>query len=226
MSSIDHITPRSALRHRPIGSEVPASAPRIKRASRTLARPEKLQMSNQTRQQHRWIQKLWELALSFCIGLAWIFVLCGRSVIDWFITLCNNCIYGTPRTFQTDTYVGHEGINGMKSHFIALNNQGRVEIIEFPGNDATRAQIYLGPVLRGPNADLVPVTLKFVPDPAGNMNMLVQVQGTSMLFINRNGTFQSAIGENNNASSENVVGINRNGTLQSAIGQNIVAIQR
>lgn len=64
--------------------------------------------------------------------------------------------------------------------------------IGFPGNDAAHARIYFEPLFSDPNADQVPVTLSFVPDRAGDgqMNMVVQVQGISMLFLNRTGTFQ------------------------------------
>ena len=192
MSSTGQITPRSALRHRPIGSSTPDVSPWIKRASRTLTRPLKPQKRIVTRQQHRWIQEPWGSVLSMSMGLTLIFILFSQSVLTWSTTLYDNWVYGTPRTFQIDAAVGHEGNSGSKSHFIAINNQGRVEVIEFPGNDAKHTQIYLGPLLSGPNADLVPVTLRFVPDPSGRINMVVQVQGTSMLFINRNGSFQPA----------------------------------
>jgi hypothetical protein len=59
-----------------------------------------------------------------------------------------------------DAFVGHEQ-GRTPSHFIALNVQGQMEIIELPGGDATHAKIYLGPRIYGPGADLVPVTLRF-----------------------------------------------------------------
>jgi hypothetical protein len=126
--------------------------------------------------------------------LTLLLILLSQSVLNWSTTLYDNWAYGMPRTFQTDAIVGHEGLSGQKSHFIALNNQGRVEVIEFPGNDAARARMYFGPLLSGPGADLVPVTLKFVPDRTsyGQIDMVVQVQGTSMLFVNHHGSFQPA----------------------------------
>jgi hypothetical protein len=51
---------------------------------------------------------------------------------------------------------------GVPSHFLALNLHGRIEIIEFPGGDATHARVSLGPQLDGDNADLVLVMLHFV----------------------------------------------------------------
>jgi hypothetical protein len=130
--------------------------------------------------------------LGFGMGLTLLLILLSQSVVSWSTMCYDNWVYGTPRTYQTDAVVGHEGSSGTKSHFIALNNQGRVEVIEFPGNDAARARMYFGPLLSGPGADLVPVTLRFVPDSAGQVDMLVQVQGTSMLFVNHNGSFQPA----------------------------------
>jgi len=81
--------------------------------------------------------------------------------VSWWNTTIDDLYYGRPRTFQIDAYVGHDEV-GAPSHFIALNYNGRVEVIEFPGGDASHARIYLGPQLYGARADLVPVTLSFV----------------------------------------------------------------
>jgi hypothetical protein len=130
------------------------------------------------------------------LGVTLLLILLSQSVLNWNTTLYNNWVYGTPHTYQTDAFVGYEGSISKKSHFIALNNQGRVEVIEFPGNDAIHARIYFGPLLSGPNADLMFVTLKFVLYHAGQREMLVQVQGTSMLFMSHYGTFQPVSTDN------------------------------
>ena len=58
--------------------------------------------------------------------------------------------YGvSPRTFQTDANVGHGTAQIPMSHFIALNLQGRVQVIEEPGDDASKARSYEITVIPG-----------------------------------------------------------------------------
>ncbi len=114
-------------------------------------------------------------------------------VVSWGSTTWNDLQYGRPRTFQVDAFVGHNEAGGTPSHFIALNLQGRIEVIEFPGGDGTKARIYLGPQLYGTDANLVPVTLSFV-DVNGNHrpDMLLHFQNTQIVFINDQGGFRPA----------------------------------
>jgi hypothetical protein len=111
--------------------------------------------------------------------------------ITWFHTTMDDIHYGRPRTFQTDQFVGHGETNGVPSHFIAINFHGRIEVIEMPGGDATHARIYMGPQLYVDNSDLVPVTLAF-RDVNGDHkpDMIVQFQGSQVIFINDAGSFR------------------------------------
>jgi hypothetical protein len=123
--------------------------------------------------------------------------------ISWWNTTWDDLHYGRPRTFQTDAVVGHNDSSSNPSHFIALNLNGRIEIIEFPGGDASVARIYIGPQLYGAGSDLVPVTLTFV-DVNGNHlpDMVVHFHykgwlGFSdseqeLVYINENGGFRPA----------------------------------
>ena len=114
------------------------------------------------------------------------------AALGWFNTTLDDFRYGRPRTLQTDVFVGHNEQNGVKSHFIALNLSGHIEIIEFPGGDATHAHVYLGPQLYGSNNDLVPVTLSFA-DLNGDQkpDMIVTFQGSRTVFINDQGMFRA-----------------------------------
>jgi hypothetical protein len=91
-----------------------------------------------------------------------------------------------------DAFVGHE-IGNTPSHFVALNLQGQIDIIELPGGDATRARMYVGPRMYGPGTDLVPVTLRFV-DPARthHPDMLILFQNTQVVYHNAEGVFRPA----------------------------------
>ncbi|GAC1393228.1 MAG: hypothetical protein NVS4B11_11690 [Ktedonobacteraceae bacterium] len=113
------------------------------------------------------------------------------GVFGWFATTIDDVRYGRPRTFQTDQLVGHNEQGGTPSHFIAINLNQRIEIIELPGGDAAHAKIYLGPQLYSANDDLSPVTLTFA-DVNGDHkpDMIVNFQGSRIVFINDQGGFR------------------------------------
>src|SRR5579863_666591 len=100
----------------------------------------------------------------FYVGLAMIvtvvlwFLL--SSFLSWWQVTQDDWHYGRPRTFQTDAVVGHND-SATPSHFVAMNFNRHIEIIEFPGGDASKAKIYIGPVLIGQGQDLAVVTLTF-----------------------------------------------------------------
>jgi hypothetical protein len=123
-----------------------------------------------------------------CMLALWCLLL---PAISWVHTTLDDLRYGRPRTFQIDAFVGHDETAGLPSHFIALNLNGRIEIIELPGGDGSHARIYSGPQLYGPEADLVPVTLSFA-DVNGDHkpDMIVHFQETRIVFLNDGQAFR------------------------------------
>jgi hypothetical protein len=114
-------------------------------------------------------------------------------VIGWWNTTWDDLRYGRPRTFQIDAVVGQNDSPGNPSHFIALNLNGRIEVIEFPGGDASKARIYIGPQLYDPGANLIPVTLSFVDvDGTHHPDMILHLQVTLLIYVNENGGFRPA----------------------------------
>ena len=119
--------------------------------------------------------------------LLWIGI---TQLLAWGTNEYNTIVYGYPRTFQTNAVVGQQDAVSSPSHFLALNFHGQIEVIEFPGGDSTHACIFLGPQLLGPNSDLEPVTLRFVDlNGDGKLDMVIEVQGSQFVFLNKNGTF-------------------------------------
>ncbi len=114
-------------------------------------------------------------------------------VVSWWNTTWDDIHYGRPRTFQTDAVVGHNDSAANPSHFIAMNLKGRIEVIEFPGGDASKARIYIGPQLYDTGSNLIPVTLSFV-DVHGNHHpdMILRFQDTRLVYSNENGGFRPA----------------------------------
>ena len=190
-SSSSEICPRSILRYRPIDIEaVPTIQPWV-RASRYLKKttPTASSLSVSTGLLTHTPSGLASL-VTLGMLLTLLLILIGQQVVGWTTNTLTAWQYGTPRTFQTNARVGH-GDTLQLSHFIALNNQGQIEVIEFPGNNAAHARIFFGPRLSGPQTDQLPVTLHFVNSgQTGYPNMVVQVQGIEEVFLNHNGTFQ------------------------------------
>jgi hypothetical protein len=128
-------------------------------------------------------------------GLLLIVMLLGWVVLSfvtgWWQTWQDDLHFGRPRTYQTDAVVGHNDSPTTPSHFLAINLNRHVEIIECPGGDCTRAKIYVGPVLIGQGQDLAPVTLTFKDvNGDGNVDMIVQVADGRVVFINEHGQFR------------------------------------
>jgi hypothetical protein len=122
--------------------------------------------------------------------LALTLVVLGHIVLSWASLTWDDLHYGRPRTYQVDAFVGHEAAR-VPSHFIALNLHGRIEILEFPGGDATHARIFLGPQLYGTDADLVPVRLEFIDVRHDHHPDMIVVFGENhLVFRNEQGTFQ------------------------------------
>ncbi len=182
------LAPKSAVRSRPVAPDVATKVPPwIARASRTTATrsspvPRRLLPGS----------RLGLVPMSLGMLLMLLVVVLGQWVLGWVQTASDDLHYGRPRTFQMDAFVGHE-TGSTPSHFIALNLQGQIEIIELPGGDATHARMYVGPHIYGPGADLVPVTLRFVASAQPHHpDMIILFQNTQVIFHNVNGTFEPA----------------------------------
>jgi hypothetical protein len=134
---------------------------------------------------------------SIYVGLAMLVMLIGwialSSFASWWQVTQDDWHYGRPRTFQINYVVGHNDSVADPSHFIALNLNRHVDIIEMPGGDAAKAKIYVGPVLIGLGQDLAVVKLSFKDvNGDGRPDMIVSIQDSRFVFINDNGSFRPA----------------------------------
>jgi hypothetical protein len=128
------------------------------------------------------------------VGIAMLLVLTGYTLLTavgtWWQNQQTQWQYGMPRTFQTDAVVGH---GSGSSHFLALNLNGHIDLIECPAQDCTKAVIYSGPTLLGSHAALVPVTLSFADvNGDGKPDMLVHLGGQTLLWLNTGKQFRQA----------------------------------
>ena len=129
------------------------------------------------------------------VGLSLLIMLLGwvslSFLSQWWQVSQDDWHYGRPRTFQVDAVVGHADSPAHPSHFLALNLSRHIEIIEFPGGDATHARVYLGPTLIGEGEDLAVVTLRFKDvNGDGKPDMIVSVQDSTIIYLNENGQFR------------------------------------
>ncbi len=130
----------------------------------------------------------------FFVGIAMLIMLLGwislSALGSWWQTTQDDWHYGRPRTFQIDQVVGHHDSPQNPSHFIAMNLNRHIIVIEIPGGDVSKSVVFSGPTLLGPGQDLTPVTLTFQDvNHDGKPDMILNVQGSQFIFLNQNGTF-------------------------------------
>jgi hypothetical protein len=113
------------------------------------------------------------------------------AFIEWTQVKLDDFQYGRPRTFQTDAYVGHSESEGVPSHFIAMNLNRRVTILELPGSDSTKATTIVGPYLFGQGEDLTPVQVS-AQDVNGDSkpDLVVSVKNEQLIYLNDGSAFK------------------------------------
>jgi hypothetical protein len=95
-----------------------------------------------------------------------------------------------------DAYVGQNEAEGVPSHFIAMNLNRRVTIVEFQGGDPSKVNTIIGPYLFGQGEDLTPVQLSS-RDLNGDekADLIVSVKSEQLLYLNDGNAFRLATPE-------------------------------
>jgi hypothetical protein len=145
------------------------------------------------RQKITW-HPLWWLGLGgIAMLLLWALF---TSLGTWWQVQRDDWAYQRPRTFQIDAVVGHNDSQQNPSHFIAINLNRHVIVIEIPGGDTSKMRVYNGPTLFGDGEDLAPITLTFKDvNGDGKPDMLIHIRngdGTEQILVmmNDNGGFR------------------------------------
>jgi hypothetical protein len=130
-----------------------------------------------------------KLHWSFILGTGMLFMLAlwvlGSYALSWWQNHQLDSTYGMPRTYQTDQVVGHADSTGHPTHFIAINLNSHITIIEIPGGNSQHARIYSGPTLYSDNGDQTPVTLEFYDvNGDGKVDMVVHVGDQKIVYLN------------------------------------------
>ncbi len=113
------------------------------------------------------------------------------SAVEWTQVKLDDLQYGRPRTMQVDAYVGHSEAEGVPSHFIAMNLNRRVTILEMPGSDPSRVNTIVGPYLFGQGEDLTPVQLNVHDVNAdAKPDLIVSVKSEQLIYLNDGASFK------------------------------------
>ena len=126
---------------------------------------------------------------SFILGVGMILMLAlwvaGSYALSWWNNHQLDSTYGMPRTYQTDQVDGHADSGQHPTHFIAVNLDSKVTIIEIPGGNSQHARIYSGPTLYSDNGDQTPVTLEFYDvNGDGKVDMIVHIGDQKIVYLN------------------------------------------
>jgi len=114
------------------------------------------------------------------LGIAIFVMIAGwvafTALSTWIQQKQDDWTYGQfPRTYQTDAVVGHSDSSTTPSHFIALNLNGQIIIIELPGGNAAKARSYTITTVQG-NEGNPPVKVSFQDLNAdGKLDMIVTI---------------------------------------------------
>ena len=113
------------------------------------------------------------------------------NLVQWWQTWQDDLAYGRPRTFQLDAWVGHNEQSGHPTHLIAQNIDRQISVIEYPGGDPSKTRVLVGPRLFGAHDDLTPVKLRLADvNGDGHVDLIVNVAGQHIIYINDNGQFR------------------------------------
>ena len=107
----------------------------------------------------------------------------------WWIQHQLDTTYEFPRISQADAVVYPGDTAAHPSHYLFLNLNGTVQIIEFPHGDSAHARVYKGPTLFSNDAQLIPVTGEFKVVNS-KVEMIVHIQDKSIVYINDGAQFK------------------------------------
>ena len=133
-------------------------------------------------------RKHWLFSVGLVISIMLVGWLLFSMLGSWIQSKIDDFTYGYPRTSQVDQDVGHYG---RVSHFLCVNLNGEVELIETQKSHPEVAKIYVVVVLPQDQAR-TPVTLTFQDINAdGKLDALVHFGSTEIPLYNNGTTFQS-----------------------------------
>ncbi len=116
----------------------------------------------------------------------------GTMLVTFIGHKIDDMTYGYPRTYQVDAVVDHNNDSSANpSHFIFINLNRRVEVIETPAGDPTKMKVYIVATLFNDGDEYTPVTGYFKDvNGDGKPDMIIKIQDSRIVFINTGDGFR------------------------------------
>lgn len=129
-------------------------------------------------------------AVTFVLAALALYVIIS-TMVAWGQERLDDIRYGRPRTTHLVGLVGHEGKQGQPTHFIAMNLDRQVVVLELPGGDASKVRSLPGPYLFGAGEDLTPVMLELQDvDKDGYNDLVMIIRNEQVVYLNRDASFR------------------------------------
>src|SRR5215471_12695957 len=94
----------------------------------------------------------WSVILGLGMILALLLWMAASEALAWWSNHQLDTQFGMPRTYQTDALVYPSDTQAHPSHYIFLNLNGTIMIVELPQGNSAHAKIYKGPTIYSNNA--------------------------------------------------------------------------
>jgi hypothetical protein len=125
----------------------------------------------------------WSIIFALGMIIALVLWIGASEALVWWNNHQLDSTYGMPRTYQTNAIVYASDTLDHPSHYIFLNLNGIIVVVEFPHDDPTHARIYKNSALLSDNAGLTPVTGEF-KQVNGKVEMIVHVGDQQVIYLN------------------------------------------
>jgi hypothetical protein len=125
----------------------------------------------------------WSVILGLGMILALVLWIGASEALAWWTNHQLDVTFGMPRISQADALVYPADTQAHPSHYIFLNLNGTIMIVELPRGDSAHARIYKGPSVYSDNPSYTPVTGEF-QHVDGKIKMIVRVGDQSFVYVN------------------------------------------
>jgi hypothetical protein len=136
----------------------------------------------------RWHPLFFVGLVLFAMVMGWI---AFTLLANWWQAKQDDWKYGNPRTYQIEQFVGHADSTDHPNHFIAVNINGSIEVVELNTQTPKDDHMYLITTVTNP---LMPVGLNFTDvNHDGKVDMVVTIGGEnaySVVLLNNGTQFQ------------------------------------
>ena len=113
------------------------------------------------------------------------------ALVTWTQIKLDDMAYGNPRTTHLDAVVGAGDSEAQPTHFIAMNLNRQVSVIELPGGDLSKAVAINGPYLFGDGENLTPIKMRVEDiNGDGKPDLLLTVKNEELAYINDKANFR------------------------------------